>query len=291
MQVNQDDRIAPKDTASGANKAAIITLILVTISSVAGYFYYSNSHTEIPQESTITEAVISSTIPEVPVEPLVVQETLPESAESITEDSELQSPAQQPEVKPLPALNESDQFTRQKTLAMDTTKKIEPLLIEKNLIRQFVVFVDNVAQGEFVRKMSPLTAPNRQFTVTDITNKTYLNPDSYHRYDQYAEFMVNLDDEQLIATYQQLQPLLTEAFNELGYDDITFNERLSSAIDDILAAPVIEYPIELDSISVNYQFVDPELEALSGAQKLMIRMGPENSKKIQAVLAKFKRQL
>ena len=45
------------------------------------------------------------------------------------------------------------------------------------------------------------------------------------------------------------------------------------------------------SDAVNYQFVDPELEALPNAQKLMIRMGPENSKKIKAALRKLKKQL
>ena len=72
---------------------------------------------------------------------------------------------------------------------------------------------------------------------------------------------------------------------------MSFNQRLLQAIDIMLAAPVIEQPIELDGVSVNYQFVDPQLEALPNAQKLLVRMGPENTKKVKAALRKLKRYL
>jgi len=196
-----------------------------------------------------------------------------------------------PQVEPLPTLAESDQYAHDKTLEVANGMKIDPLLVEEDLIRHFVVFVDNLAQGELARKVSPLKAPNRNFTVSDVTDKTYLNPDSYHRYDLYADFVTNLDEAQLATTYKQVSPLLSEAFEELGYGDKPFDERMIEAIDIMLAAPIIEQAIELDSVSVNYQFVDPELEALPNAQKLMIRMGPENSKKIKAALRKLKKQL
>ena len=56
--------------------------------------------------------------------------------------------------------------------------------------------------------------------------------------------------------------------------------RLAQAravIDDLLAAPTPDGPIELVRPKVMYQFADPGLEARSAGQKMMIRMGPDNA--------------
>ena len=86
-------------------------------------------------------------------------------------------------VEPLPVLTESDDFVEQKTIEMADGMKIESMILKKDIVRQFVVFVDNMAQGEVIHKASPLKGPKDSFSVSEITNKTYLNPDSYHRYD------------------------------------------------------------------------------------------------------------
>ncbi|MGI2261078.1 DUF3014 domain-containing protein [Shewanella sp. GXUN23E] len=288
MQVNNEDRLAPQEKSSGTNGVAIIAIILVLLLSGGAYFYFSKDSAPEP-EITVEEI----TLPEqAPPEPLPVAEAVPEPEPTPVPhpQPEPQTPAA-PASEPLPSLNDSDTFIEDKTLKLADGMDISKLLVTQNMARQFVVFVDNLAQGELARKVSPLKGPSQIFTVTDITDKTYLNPDSYHRYDVYADFLSSLDEQQLVATYDKLQPLLNEAFDELGYQNTDFNERVTQAIDQMLAAPVIEDPIELNTISVNYQFVDPELEALPAAQKLMIRMGPENSRKVKAVLKKLKAQL
>ncbi|MCZ4337912.1 DUF3014 domain-containing protein [Shewanella colwelliana] len=288
MQVSQEDRIAPQEKRSGASAITIAVVIILLIAAAGAYFLLGNKDTapepELPTPVTLPEIT--------PAEPLPADDSLPEpEILPEPETDPVVEIAPTPQVEPLPTLAESDQYAHDKTLEVANGMKIDPLLVEEDLIRHFVVFVDNLAQGELARKVSPLKAPNRNFTVSDVTDKTYLNPDSYHRYDLYADFVTNLDEAQLATTYKQVSPLLSEAFEELGYGDKPFDERMIEAIDIMLAAPIIEQAIELDSVSVNYQFVDPELEALPNAQKLMIRMGPENSKKIKAALRKLKKQL
>lgn len=289
MQVNQEDRIAPQEKTASVNTLAMVAVAVALVLSGGAYYYFTdNEPAPEPQQLPVQ-------IPDItPEEPLVTIADIPEPeiVEVIEPEVEvIEEPTQLPEIEPLPSLPDSDEFAHNKTVEMADGMKIEPLLVEKDLVRHFVVFVDNLAQGEVARKVSPLKAPNRAFTVSDITNKTYLNPDSYHRYDLYANFIANLNEEQLSATYKELTPLLSEAFEELGYSDMTFNQRILEAIDIMLDAPIIEQPIELDSVSVNYQFVDPQLEALPNAQKLLVRMGPENTKKIKAALRKLKKHL
>ncbi len=288
MQLSQEDRISPQEKSSGTNGLAILAIVAVVALSAGGYYYLSgNEKTEEPQ--IIAPVVIPDPVPAEPLETEAVPE--PEVLVVTPEPEPVAEVEPVPEPEPLPALADSDKYVHQQVTAVADGMEIEPLLIEDNVIRQFVVFVDNLAQGELARKVSPLKSPSTSFTVSDIANKTYINPDSYHRYDLYADFLASLNDEQLGKTFKEATPLLNEAFAELGYSKTSFNERMQQAIEVMLDAPIIEQPIELDGVSVNYQFVDPKLEALPNAQKLMIRMGPENSRKVKSALRKLQKQL
>ena len=286
MQLSQEDRISPQEKSSGTNGLAILAIIAVVALSAGGYYYLSgNEKTEEPQ--IIAPVVIPDPLPAEPLE----TEAVPEPEVVEVEPVQLPEVDPIPEVEPLPSLADSDAYVQQKVTAVADGMAIEPLLIDNNVIRQFVVFVDNLAQGELARKVSPLEGSKNSFTVSEIANKTYINPDSYHRYDLYADFLASLNDEELGKTFKEATPLLNEAFAELGYSKTSFNERMQQAIEMMLDAPIIEQPIELDGVSVNYQFVDPKLEALPNAQKLMIRMGPENSRKVKSALRRLQKHL
>ncbi|MBW3531780.1 DUF3014 domain-containing protein [Shewanella oncorhynchi] len=296
MQVNQDDRITPQETSSSSNRFALFAIVLVVLLSAGGYYYYSGD-SDSPKLIPNAPIVLPETPPSEPMtlestpEPETT-ETTPAVTETNTNSTETTAVAE-PEVvvEPVPVLAESDAFVQQKALAMINNNVLSSSLVQQDLVRQFVVFVDNLAQGELTRKVSPLKGPEKLFSVSEITNKVYLNPEGFHRYDAYVDSIAKMDEQGLITTYKQLTPLLEEAFTELGYSNAKFNDRMLQAIKMLLAAPIIEDPIELNSISVNYQFVDPNLEALPSAQKLLIRMGPENTRKLKVALRKIENQL
>nr|WP_320126848.1 DUF3014 domain-containing protein [uncultured Shewanella sp.] len=296
MQVNQDDRITPQETSSSSNRFALFAIVLVVLLSVGGYYYYSGD-SDSPKLIPNAPIVLPETPPSEPMtlesapEPETT-ETTPEAPETDT-NSPATPAVTEPEVvvEPVPALAESDAFVQRKALAIINNNVLSSSLVQQDLARQFVVFVDNLAQGELTRKVSPLKGPEKLFSVSEITNKVYLNPEGFHRYDAYVDSIAKMDEQTLMATYKQMTPMLEEAFSELGYSNAKFNDRMLQAIKILLAAPIIEDPIELSSISVNYQFVDPNLEALPSAQKLLIRMGPENTRKLKVALRKLESQL
>jgi len=296
MQVNQDDRITPQETSSSSNRFALFAIVLVVLLSVGGYYYYSGD-SDSPKLIPNAPIVLPETPPSEPMtlesapEPETT-ETTPVAPE--TDNNSPETPAvTEPEVvvEPVPALAESDAFVQRKALAIINNNVLSSSLVQQDIARQFVVFVDNLAQGELTRKVSPLKGPEKLFSVSEITNKVYLNPEGFHRYDAYVDSIAKMDEQTLMATYKQMTPMLEEAFSELGYSNAKFNDRMLQAIKILLAAPIIEDPIELSSISVNYQFVDPNLEALPSAQKLLIRMGPENTRKLKVALRKLESQL
>ena len=63
------------------------------------------------------------------------------------------------------------------------------------------------------------------------------------------------------------------------------------ALNDLLAAPDIEEPIKLIRPNVFYLYADPNLEGRSAGQKILMRMGKNNSAKIKAKLSEIKRQI
>lgn len=298
MQVNENDRLSPQEKNKGTNMLTIGIIALVLVISGAAYYYYSADSEPLPEIET-KEIPLPQPAPP---KPLVTQEKVIEPEPVVVEEKPLPEPST-PKVTPelieppeetietLPNLANSDPFIRDQALTLTEGMNVNNLLISKNIAQQFAVFVDNFAQGDLLRNTSVLKGPTERFTATDISGKTYLNPDSYHRYDIYANLISRLNTDKLVSMYKLLYPLFEEAFNDLGYTNISFNQRLHQAIQEVLDAPIIEDPIELSSVSVNYQFVDPRLENLPPAQKLMIRMGPENTRKIKSVFRDLKDKL
>lgn len=289
MQVNEEDRISPQSDEKSGSNIAFIAIAVIALLAASSYFYFTSDDSEEFDPVVITPVELPEALPAAPIEQAPIEE--PQQIESNIDDV---VPTGEPEtnnetvvVEPLPALTESDDFVETKTLAIANGMNIAPMILKKDIARQFVVFVDNLAQGELVRKASPLKGPETEFSVSEITNKTFLNPDSYHRYDLYADFVAGLNEKDLVTTYTELKPLFAEAFAELGYSDVDFDKRMQSVFTMVANAPIIEDPIELSYFSVNYQFADPNLEALPNAQKLLIRMGPENTRKIKAAVKKL----
>jgi hypothetical protein len=86
-------------------------------------------------------------------------------------------------------------------------------------------------------------------------------------------------------------PLIQQDYRDLGYPKGYFNDRLIEAIDDLLAAPESKDPLQVVQPKVLYQYADPELEARSAGQKIMMRIGNENAAKLKAKLQEIRREL
>ena len=95
----------------------------------------------------------------------------------------------------------------------------------------------------------------------------------------------------LVSAYVHFYPLIQQDYRDLGYPNGYFNDRLIEAIDDLLAAPELTDPLQVVQPKVLYQYADPELEARSAGQKIMIRMGNENAAKVKAKLQEIRREL
>jgi hypothetical protein len=139
------------------------------------------------------------------------------------------------------------------------------------LLDRFVVVVDNVAEDVNPRKQLDFIklAPQRA---------EKLDPT---RYDLIALVIASVDSKGLAQVVRDLHPLLESAYHKLGYPDRSFDQVAAKALQRIVDAPVVEKTPGLVPKGANFAFADEKLEALGPVEKLLVRMGPRNTKLIQ----------
>ena len=221
-----------------------------------------------------------------PREPAEIPDIMkkPRPGEEITLEEEVIEPIQV-------ELDESDGVVRQLAGQLSSHPKLGFWLATDELIRKFVASVDNLASGQSPRPHIDFFAPVGKFSVIKKGGLTVVDPAGYARYSQVADVFSSLDTEKCVRLYKQLKLSLQEAYQELGYPQGDFHDALKRAIVEVLRVPIVEDDILLEKEVVTYRMKDPELESLSEAQKHLLRMGPENLRKIQLKLREMVRAL
>jgi len=193
----------------------------------------------------------------------------------------------EPEVV-LPSLNDSDGFVRERLLALRDSAVLLGLIADDQLIRKFVVFVENISRHEFPQTDLPYRSLGVEMPVRELDQNLFrMEEDAYTRFDGFIDTMTAVDTEQAYALYRLLRPLFQQAYAEIGYRGRDFDDALRQAINNVLQATDVEGPFQLVKPSVMYLFADSELENADAVHKQLIRIGPRNSTRLMAKLAEF----
>jgi hypothetical protein len=191
----------------------------------------------------------------------------------------------------LPALDDSDAYF---LLEVGSTfgTGIESQLKRDAVIDRLVTTVDNLPRGDLAERIRPVGQLAEPFTTdTNTEDQILLGISSYSRYDALVAQLYYADLDAVYDMYRRYYPLFQKSYQRLGYPDAYFNDRLVEVIDHLLAAPQPDGPIVLVRPNVLYEFADPDLEALSSGQKLLLRMGPSNAATLKRILEKFRSRL
>lgn len=273
------------DSADRSVKTMLILVILAAIGVTA--FFYLNGRSEQNQPEFQL----------LPVEP-DSSSVLPPSRD--LDDQAEEPPVYQPpepvvQEEPLPALNESDSsvLAALQNLSAQTLAYVVP----QEVIRKFVRAVNAVEEGKVVHEYRPITSPAPGFVTEKISTvgvqppRFHLSEENYHRYDALVTLVALVDTESLAVFYQRFYPLLEEAHAEMGLKKGNFHTVLVRAIDHLLAAPVVEEQLELVQPKVFYQYADETVEALPSTYRLLLRMGPENTRSLQTSLKSIRERI
>ena len=191
----------------------------------------------------------------------------------------------------MPALAESDGEFATALTQLVGADNVGAQLVRENAIRNIVVTVDNLPRQKLTVERRP-AKPTPGEAVTegdaDLGEVTTLSVQNYARYIPFVTAVKAADGQRLAALYFHWYPLFQKAYEDLGYPDKQFNDRLLFAIDDMLKAPEVQGPVRLVRPRVFFEYADPALESRSAGQKLLIRMGPENAAGIKTKLRELR---
>jgi len=243
-------------------KVASIAITIIVLIAIAGGVYYFFIY-EKPEKIPLVQQVQKEQPAQVLVEEPVIEE-----APGLIQVG----------------LDESDDTIRSMAGELSSHPEAATWLMSKNLIRKFVGAVDNIANGLSPRSQIDFFALEENFKIIEKDGLYYVDHEGYDRYNLVGNVFSSLDSERWVQLYEQSKLLIQEAYRDLGYPEEDFNKTLTAAIVELLKAPVVEGDILLEAKVISYAMADPALENLSEAQKHLIRMGPENVRKIQAKL-------
>lgn len=186
----------------------------------------------------------------------------------------------------LPPLDQSDALVRTLVQGLSSHPSVAAWLATDGLIRNFTVVVSNIAVGKTPVQHLKVLKPGDRFRASARAGDLRIDAASYRRYDNIAAAVGALDAQSAARLYATLKPRIEEAARELGEPE-PFDGTLEAAIVQLVRVPLSSLP---DDPQVRpkgadaYEYVDPALESLSSAQKVLMRMGPQNARVVQGKL-------
>jgi len=185
----------------------------------------------------------------------------------------------------LPSLAASDGAARDALTGLFASDVLA-LLQQDHLIQRLVTHVDNLTETRVpATALAVRPLPGSLQVEGDAASGTTIAAGNAARYAPWVSAFTHADADALAAAYMRLYPLVQQAWRELGHPDGRFNDRLVGVIDHLLQTPEPARPlaVELDPRG-RYRFVDPDLQARSVGQKLLLRLDAGQSQAVRQQL-------
>lgn len=186
----------------------------------------------------------------------------------------------------LTELENSDDFFKRQVSVVSTN--LSSWFGTKDVIKKYIVLINDISQNQIPSNHTTFLMPLRKMVVKKDSQGLYLTNDSYRRYDDLANAIAAIDVDKGLELYILFKPLFAKVYEEFSYPaDYQLEGIFLKAAKNVINAPVIEDRIALVRHSVKYSYADKKLELFNKVEKQMIRMGPENTRKIQKKMEKL----
>lgn len=266
----------------------VVIALLVLAAAFFGWRWYQQQQVKPPEPAPVAAAPNDVPAPPPPAEPTGPQNPVDALA---------------PPDAALPKLAESDSRVMKALSELLGGKNASTFLRSDDIVRRFVATVDNLTREHAPASAWPVQPTGQRFITEGPQGGTQtIAASNGARYNGIVLLAESVDPAKAAAVYAKLYPLFQQAYEELGYPGRYFNDRLIAVIDHLLQAPEPSGPVQVRLIEVKgdvpstrpwvrYEYVDPKLESLSSGQKIMVRLGPENERKVKASLRGLRQQI
>jgi hypothetical protein len=267
------------------NRTAAIVIAIVLL-SVGGAIYLWQDRTVVPPQVSAPPAAEPAPSTPAPVAEPTVKHPI-EAADLPPADIKL------------PSLAQSDPVIRAELVDWLGRSSVQSFLQLDDFVRHSTATLDNLGRARAPTRLWPVNPTPGRFTVMQSGDAIVMAPGNAERYAPLVAFVESVDSRRAIAHYVRWYPWFQRSYEELGFPGRYFNDRVIETIDLLLATPERSGPIALKLTEVRgpvpsaqpwvrYEFVDPELEALSAGQKVLIRVGPDHSRRLKAKLREIR---
>jgi hypothetical protein len=250
------------------NKPMMGVAAAVVVIAAGTWYYLHNRHAGTPQATAQPPAAAAP-------DEAAIEHPVPAGAETAASG-------------PLPTLADSDAPLIDALVKIAGASAVKDYLLPDSVIRHFVVTIDNLPRQKVAVQKRPIAPVSGPFVADGDELHATLDAQNFARYQPLVAVAGKLDTRQLTAVYIRFYPLFQQAYQDLGYPNGYFNDRLVQVIDNLLATPQPAGPVVLVRPNVMYTFADPALESRSAGQKLLMRMGPDNAATIKAKLKELR---
>ena len=184
----------------------------------------------------------------------------------------------------MPPLDQSDGIVRTLVGRLSSHPSVAAWLTTNGLLRNAVVVVHNIADGDAPAKHLRPLKPAGAFATTSSQGATWIDPKSYRRYDGIADAVEGLDARGVARLYATVKPRLDDAYHDLIGPDASFDKTVERALVMLLRTPVVDDEIQVRTDKVLFVYANPALENLPKVQRQFLRMGPRNMRIVKAKL-------
>ena len=287
-----------------SNSRLPVGVAVLILLAVLGYFGWQQFSASEKPGLESAPVVASPVEPPVAVDPVPAAPSAPELAAIENPIDAMADSASAVETAPLPALNESDADVAAQLTALLGRRGVLTFLQLDGFVRRAVATVDNLARSQASSKLWPVNPTPQRFITQQGGNAgaNVIGSDNSKRYTPLVQMIESVDTAKAVAVYRSLYPLFQQAYEELGFPNGYFNDRLVQVLDHLIATPVPSEPLAVALVEVKgtvpslrpwvrYEFVDPGLESMSAGRKMLMRSGAENQRRLQSKLSEIRQRV
>ena len=187
----------------------------------------------------------------------------------------------------LPPLEQMDPYVRELLTTLGSHPVLLQWLATDDLVGSIATAVDALAQGRSPARDLAVLRPAPGFAVTRRDGVSQVAPASYLRYASLAEAVTRVDPATLAAVFTTLRPRIAEAYARQGHPDGGFDDAVTRAVAVVTSTPDVPEEAALVPGKGGYAYANPAYEQLPPAQKQLIRMGPENVRRVREAAQRF----
>lgn len=275
----------PSESAPVNRSSGVVTVVLILAAAGGAFLWWRRPRPALSVPVPVVRAVAPVPAPSAPAAP-AIRHPVP------------LAPSQPRNA--LPSLEKSDAYLESALIDLLGRKAVRSFFELDDIVRRIVATVDNLATDNASPERWPVNRTAGRLDTEVRDGGIAISAKNAARYAAFVYLADGIDTRRAVALYVRLYPLFQNAYEDLGYPGKYFNDRVIEVIDNLLATPAAAGPIKLKRFEVDgasassgglYLFEDPNLEGSSAGQKILLRMGRENARRLMAKLAEVRREL